>query len=63
MMQTLEVLQLNDRVVWVWSKSLAVPFLRRICEFHMVTLCIIVQWQEVEQFTNKSFAGTEWFLS
>lgn len=46
MMQTLEVLQLNDRVVWVWSKSLAVPFLRRICEFHMVTLCIIVQWQK-----------------
>lgn len=57
------ILQLNDRVVCVWSKNLAVPFLLRICEFHMVTLCITVQWQEVKQFTTNSFAGTERFLS
>lgn len=63
MIQILEILQLNDRIVRIWSKNLAVPFLLRFCEFHMVTLCIAVQWQEVEQFTTKSFAGTEWFLS
>lgn len=63
MIQILEILQLNGRVVRVWSKNLAVAFLLRFCDFHMVTLRITVQWQEVEQFTTKSFAGTEWFLS
>lgn len=65
MIQLLEILQLLrcQSALFLEQKTCCIFFLLMICEFHMVTLGITVQWLEVEQFTINPSAATGWFLS